>query len=211
MEISRRDLPKANIFVVPPPRGSMVIRLRPCIRSSTSLLSSTPPPPRSARKFPAGRGVLPCVLYNWYTVDPFCPGFCPKMCRHCPRIADFFNSGCGYQAVGETVLRRGLHSRCFQRMGQANEHQEAGENVGSAGNYRRATRKINTRVIEIAHTPSDEFQNCFFRQKARVHRNRATRLFMGRKSRRDIYGTTVLLFWLHVCPPPPPFLGQNRV
>ena len=28
-------------------RGSMVIRLRPCMRSNTSLLSSTPPPPPS--------------------------------------------------------------------------------------------------------------------------------------------------------------------
>lgn len=48
---------------------------------------------------------------------------------YCPDFV--FNSGRRYQAVGETVLRGGLHSRRFQRVDQADEHQEAGENVGS--------------------------------------------------------------------------------
>lgn len=55
-----------------------------------------------------------------------CPGSCPKTCRHYVRI-DFFDSGRGYQAVGETLLRRGLRTRRVQRMDQAHQHQKTGE------------------------------------------------------------------------------------
>lgn len=57
------------------------------------------------------------------------------------RIADF-NSGRRYQAVGETVLRRGLHSRRFQRMDQADEYQKTGEMLEASYNDPKNERRV---------------------------------------------------------------------
>ena len=70
-------------------RGSMVIRLRPCLRSSTSLLSSTPPlPPRRpvTRCFPLSAVNFTATpsLPHPYSPSPVCrlcraPGMCANL------------------------------------------------------------------------------------------------------------------------------------